>query len=234
MNIVILDEDKIAASNLSYSMQQDDYNVTIARSPDSEVENIKKGKYDFVITDLNFKSMNGLTLIQNIRKACDVPIIVTTNIDDDIQKILALEYGADDYLIKPYNILELKVRMKAILRRKKVQVNEKSEIEIKFDDYTIKPIGRVLSKGDTNISLTGKEFDLLYVMSLNPGRVYSREELMTKIWGYDYYGDARSIDVHIRRIREKIETDSKNPKYVLTKWGLGYYFYDYRNNDANR
>lgn len=229
MKILILDEDKVSASNLSYSMEQDDIDVCIGQSPENEIDNIINEKYDFVVMDIQFQSINGLTVIQSIRRDSIVPIIITTAVNDDIQKILALEYGADDYLTKPYNILELKVRMKAIQRRMKASFKGKEDIDIKFDDYTIKPVGRVLVKDDTIVSLTGKEFDLLYVLGSNPGMIFSREELMTKVWGYDYYGDVRSIDVHIRRIREKIEKDPKNPKYLITKWGQGYYFYDYNN-----
>lgn len=229
MKILILDEDKVSASNLSYSMQQDDIEVYSSQNPENEIDNILNEKYDFVIMDIQFQSINGLTVIQSIRRDSIVPIIVTTALEDDIQKILALEYGADDFLTKPYNILELKVRMKAIQRRMKASFKSKEDIDIKFDDYTIKPVGRVLVKDDTIVSLTGKEFDLLYVLGSNPGRIFSREELMTKVWGYDYYGDVRSIDVHIRRIREKIEKDPKNPKYLITKWGQGYYFYDFNN-----
>lgn len=229
MKILILDEDKVSASNLSYSMKQDDIEVYFSQCPENEIDNIINEKYDFVIMDIQFQSINGLTVIQSIRRDSIVPIIVTTSLEDDIQKILSLEYGADDFLHKPYNILELKVRMKAIQRRMKASFKDKEDIDIKFDDYTIKPVGRVLVKDDSIVSLTGKEFDLLYVLGSNPGRIFSREELMTKVWGYDYYGDVRSIDVHIRRIREKIEKDPKNPKYLITKWGQGYYFYDFNN-----
>lgn len=224
MKILILDEDKNHSNNLQYSLNQDDIDVQISSDPKDEISKLKCGKYDLVIMESVFKNINGLTLIQSIRKETDIPIIVVSKVNDDIQKILAFDYGADDYLTKPYNIVELKARIKAIMRRLKASYRDSDEIEINFDDYIIKPVGRVLVKGEHVVSLTGKEFDLLYVLCSNPGEIFSREELMTKVWGYEYFGDARSIDVHIRRIREKIEPDPKEPKYLKTKWGQGYYF----------
>ncbi len=227
MRLLIIDENRLSAGNLAYSMEQDDYEVKICTDPKNELQGVLGANYDIIVMELDYSNINGLTIIQSIRRTSTIPIIVTTENDDDIQKILALEYGADDYLIKPYNILELKVRIKAIMRRLKSTFKDTDDIDIKFDEYIIKPVGRVLVKDDSVVSLTGKEFDLIYVLGSNPGKVFSREELMTKVWGYDYYGDVRSIDVHIRRIREKIEKEPKNPKCLLTKWGQGYYFYDY-------
>ena len=177
-----------------------------------------------VLMELELPEVNGLTICQNIRSISSVPIIFLTNVDEDIKKILALEYGADDYMVKPFNILELKARMKAVLRRINNKNGENGRHIIEAEEFTINPLGRKVNSLDKNINLTGKEFDLLYVLASNPGHVYSREELLEKVWGYAYYGDARTVDVHIRRLREKIETNPSDPKYVYTKWGVGYYF----------
>lgn len=186
---------------------------------------IFKKNYDMVLMELNLPDINGLTLCQNIRNVSSVPIIIITDISEDIKKILALEYGADDYIIKPFNILELKARIKAILRRINHKVTDSSNSNIiEEHDITINSVGRKVTRSDKNISLTGKEFDLLYILASEPGRVFTREELLEVVWGFAYYGDLRTVDVHIRRIREKVERDPKVPEYVLTKWGVGYYF----------
>jgi DNA-binding response OmpR family regulator len=188
------------------------------------MEQIAKKSYDMVLTEIDFPDGNGLVLCQNLRAVSAVPLIFITKVDEDIKKILALEYGADDYLVKPFNILELKARMKAVLRRytNKLQENDGNVIEIR--DIRINTVGRKVSCKDRNISLTGKEFDLLYVLASSPGKVYTREELLERVWGYAYYGDLRTVDVHIRRIREKLERDPKTSEYIITKWGVGYYF----------
>uniref|UniRef100_UPI0038CBFC2E winged helix-turn-helix domain-containing protein n=1 Tax=Crassaminicella thermophila TaxID=2599308 RepID=UPI0038CBFC2E len=153
-----------------------------------------------------------------------VPIIMLTAKGDDSSKILGLEYGADDYLTKPFNILELKARIKAILRRVGLRELASSTNLIKIDDFTINTLGRKVTLKNQEINLTAKEFDLLLLLAMNPNKVYSREELLETIWGYEYFGDLRTVDVHIRRLREKIEKNSSQPEYIRTKWGVGYYF----------
>ncbi len=168
--------------------------------------------------------IDGLEVCQKIREKSQVPIIMLTAKGEDINKILGLEYGADDYLTKPFNILELKARMKAILRRVVARETKISDQVIKVDNFTINTLGRKVTVRGKEINLTAKEFDLLLLLASNPGKVFSREELLEVIWGYEYFGDLRTVDVHIRRLREKIEKNSSQPEYILTKWGVGYYF----------
>jgi DNA-binding response OmpR family regulator len=221
--ILIIDTDKSFIKGLKYSLEQDNYDIDVVTSGKGVIDKINKKSYEIVLLELEMPDISGLTICQNIRSISSVPIIFLTNNNEDIKKILALEYGADDYLVKPFNILELKARIKAILRRvNKVIEGNKHIIEV--SDFTINSLGRKISYLDKDINLTGKEFDLLYVLASNPGKVFTREELLEKVWGYAYYGDLRTVDVHIRRIREKIEKDPKVAEYILTKWGVGYYF----------
>lgn len=221
--ILIIDTDKSFIKGLKYSLEQDNYEIDVLTSAKEVIDKINKKSYEIILLELEMPDMSGLTICQNIRNISSVPLIFLTNNNEDIKKILALEYGADDYLVKPFNILELKARIKAVLRRvNKVIEGNKHIIEV--NDFTINSIGRKINYLDKDINLTGKEFDLLYVLASNPGKVFTREELLEKVWGYAYYGDLRTVDVHIRRIREKIEKDPKVAEYILTKWGVGYYF----------
>lgn len=220
-NVLIVDSDLSFVKGLKYSLEQDGYAIDVAATIKDINEIIDHKTYDMVLLEMELQDGNGLNICQNIRRNSDVPIIFITENDEDIKKILALEYGADDYLIKPFNILELKARMKAIFRR----VNHSNNNDlIDTKDFTINTVGRKIDSLEKSVNLTGKEFDLLYVLATEPGRVFTREELLEKVWGSDYFGDLRTVDVHIRRIREKIEKDPKNAQYVLTKWGVGYYF----------
>lgn len=222
-NILIVDSDISFVKGLKYSLEQDEYNIDVASTVKKINEIIEHKSYNMVLLEMELEDGNGLTICQNIRRLSKVPIIFITEYNEDIKKILALEYGADDYLVKPFNILELKARMKAIFRRvNETNNNNKNYIDTK--DFTINTVGRRIDNFEGSVNLTGKEFDLLYVLASTPGKVFTREELLEKVWGKDYYGDLRTVDVHIRRIREKIEKDSKNAEYVLTKWGVGYYF----------
>lgn len=222
--ILIVDTDKTFVKGLKYSLEQDDYTIDVASLGKDVIEKINKKSFELVLLELNMPDMSGLTICQNIRNISSVPIIFLTEVNEDIKKILALEYGADDYIIKPFNILELKARMKAILRRINNKTSEANKYIIEVKDFTINTLGRKITSLDKTINLTGKEFDLLYVLASNPGKVFTREELLEKVWGYAYYGDLRTVDVHIRRIREKVEKDPKHAEYILTKWGVGYYF----------
>lgn len=222
--ILIVDGDKTFVKGLRYSLEQDEYTIDVSISSKDILEKINKKSYEMVLLELELPECSGLTICQSIRNSSSIPIIILTTVDEDIKKILALEYGADDYLVKPFNILELKARMKAIFRRVNNKTGDSSRHIIETSDFTINTLGRKVTAADKNINLTGKEFDLLYVLASNPGKVFSREELLEKVWGYAYYGDLRTVDVHIRRIREKIEKDPRDSKHVLTKWGVGYYF----------
>jgi two-component system response regulator VicR len=230
--VIIIDRDISLTKGLKYSLEQDGYYVEFAFSIREATEKIRKREYELVILDLLLPDGNGLNLCQTIRKHSQVPIIILTEKKEDISKILALEYGADDYMTKPFNILELKARIKAILRRVNMKTPQINNQEIKIDDFTINTLGRRLTIKDESINLTGKEFDLFYILISNPGKVFTREELLETIWGYEYFGDLRTVDVHIRRLREKIEKDSKNSKYIHTKWGVGYYFRNKKGNAA--
>ncbi|MDO5716908.1 MAG: response regulator transcription factor [Tissierellia bacterium] len=224
MKILIVDSDQMLAKNVKYSMQQDDYSVVLCDDTGEALKRVKSNSYDIVLTDIEMQQKQDFTFIQDIRRVSDIPIIVISKNNEDINKILALEYGADDYVVKPFNILELKARIKAIKRRQNTEKQDHNRGDISFDDYQVKTLGRVLVKGDEVIPLTGKEFDLLYVLSSNAGKIFTREELMSLVWGYEFYGDLRSVDVHVRRVRRKIEPSTKHPKYIHTKYGTGYFF----------
>ena len=178
-----------------------------------------------ILLDVMLPKHDGFEVCQQIREFSDVPIIMLTARDDDMNKILGLEYGADDYITKPFNILEVKARIKAIMRRtgKRNQEKDGGKVVVK-GNMKIDCESRRVMIADQEINLTAKEFDLLELLATNPGKVYSRENLLNIVWGYEYPGDARTVDVHIRRLREKIETNPSDPKYVYTKWGVGYYF----------
>ncbi|BES64839.1 response regulator YycF [Gottschalkiaceae bacterium SANA] len=221
--ILIVDDEALLVKGLKYSLEQDDHVIDAAYDGKEGVEKFTKNDYDLIILDLMLPEMDGLEVCQKIRESSQVPIIMLTAKGEDMNKILGLEYGADDYLTKPFNILELKARIKAILRRTAIK-DKPAEQVIKVEDFTINTLGRKVSARNKEINLTAKEFDLLLLLATNPGKVFTREELLEIIWGYEYFGDLRTVDVHIRRLREKIEENSSQAEYVLTKWGVGYYF----------
>ena len=221
--ILIIDDEALLVKGLKYSLEQDDHVIDAAYDGKEGVEKFTKNDYDLIILDLMLPEMDGLEVCQKIRESSQVPIIMLTAKGEDMNKILGLEYGADDYLTKPFNILELKARIKAILRRTAIK-DKPAEQVIKVEDFTINTLGRKVSARNKEINLTAKEFDLLLLLATNPGKVFTREELLEIIWGYEYFGDLRTVDVHIRRLREKIEENSSQAVYVLTKWGVGYYF----------
>ncbi len=230
--MILINKDREFAKGLKHSLEQEDYSVEIANSVKEAVEKIKKDGYELVILDLILPDGNGLNLCKTIRKHSQVPIVIVTEKKEDISKILALESGADDYITKPFNILELKARIKAILRRVNMKAPSIDNQTIKIDDFVINTLGRKLTIKGESINLTGKEFDLFYVLISNPGKVFTREELLETVWGYDYFGDLRTVDVHIRRLREKIEKDTNSTEYIHTKWGEGYYFNNKKENAA--
>ena len=184
---------------------------------------MRNGGYDIVLLDVLLPKLSGIEVCQNIRETSNVPIIMLTAKGEDMDKILGLEYGADDYMTKPFNILEVKARIKSILRRTGA-APEAPKLELTVRDIAINIGNRSVVAHGEPVNLTVKEFDLLQLFMNNPGKVYSRDELLETIWGFDYLGDVRTVDVHIRRLREKIEKDSTKPAYIMTKWGVGYYF----------
>lgn len=224
LKTLIIDSDKSFANGLKYDLEQDKYLIEIIGQGKGVIETIKKKEYDLILLDLELADINGLTICKEIRLQSSVPIIILTKKDEDFNKILALEYGADDYMVKPFNILELKARIKAILRRVNYSQGDVDPHIIEINDFIINTLTRKISRQSEDINLTGKEFDLFYALITNPGKIFTRERLLELVWGYAYFGDLRTVDVHIRRIREKIENDTKDAQYIMTKWGEGYYF----------
>lgn len=222
--LLIVDDEALLVKGIKYSLEQDNYEIDIAYDGFEALEKIKKGNYDLIILDLMLPGMDGLEVCQKVREKSQVPIVMLTAKGEDMNKILGLEYGADDYLTKPFNILELKARIKAILRRASNKETKFGEHVLQIENFKINTLGRKVSVRGEDINLTAKEFDLLLLLATNPGKVFTREELLEIIWGYEYFGDLRTVDVHIRRLREKIEKNSSQAEYILTKWGVGYYF----------
>lgn len=222
--LLVVDDEPVLLKGLKYSLEQEDYTIETAVDGEEAYFKAQNHVYDLIILDLMLPKMDGLEVCRKLREHSMVPIIILTAKGDDSSKVLGLEYGADDYLTKPFNILELKARIKAILRR--VQISDKMSTTsvVKVDDFTINTLGRKVILAGRDINLTAKEFDLLLLLAVNKGKVYTREELLEVIWGYEYFGDVRTVDVHIRRLREKIEENSSQPEYILTKWGVGYFF----------
>ena len=223
--VLVVDDEKLIVKGLKFSLEQDGMQVEFAYDGEEELECARKNSYDVILLDIMLPKMNGMEVCQQIREFSDVPIIMLTAKGEDMDKILGLEYGADDYITKPFNILEVKARIKAILRRNsKASAKTEASSRIETGDMRMDCDSRSLFIHDKEVYLTAKEFDLLELLVLNPNKVYSRETLLNTIWGYDYPGDARTVDVHVRRLREKIEENPSEPKYVHTKWGVGYYF----------
>ena len=215
--ILVVDDEKLIVKGIKFSLEQDGMEVTAAYDGEEALQNIKEKNFDLVVLDVMLPKMDGLEVCQQTREFSQVPIIMVTAKGEDMDKIMGLEYGADDYITKPFNILELKARIKAILRRSVKKAPTETHLELSFDSR------RVFISGK-EVNLTAKEFDLLELLMENPGKVYSREKLLDTVWGYDYPGDVRTVDVHVRRLREKIEVNPSEPKYIFTKWGVGYYF----------
>ena len=224
LKILIIDNDKSFVSGLKYNLEQDDHNIEVLTKGKELTDLIINKHFDLVLLDLELPDVNGLNICKIIRKQSSVPIIILTKKNEDMDKILALEYGADDFLVKPFNILELKARIKAIFRRMNYCKVDTDTHIIEVNDFVINTLTRKIIRNNEDINLTGKEFDLFYALITNPGKVFTRERLLELVWGYAYYGDLRTVDVHIRRIREKIETNTKDAQYIMTKWGEGYYF----------
>lgn len=222
--ILVVDDEPILLKGLRFSLEQEGYEVETAVDGKEAYDKILANSYDAVILDLMLPGMDGLEVCKKVREKSMVPILMLTAKDDDSSKVLGLEYGADDYITKPFNMLELKARIKAILRR--VQISDQSPASnlINLGDFNINTLGRKVTIHGQQVNLTAKEFDLLLLLIMNEEKVYSREDLLETIWGYEYFGDVRTVDVHIRRLREKIESNSSQPEFILTKWGVGYYF----------
>lgn len=223
--VLVVDDEKLIVKGIRFSLEQDGMEVDCAYDGEEALSFAKQKEYDVVLLDVMLPRMNGFEVCQQIREFSNMPIIMLTAKGDDMDKILGLEYGADDYITKPFNILEVKARIKAIMRRNTRKTPEVEETKtIVYGDLKIDSESRRVFIAEKEINLTAKEFDVLELLVLNPNKVYSRENLLNIVWGYDYPGDVRTVDVHIRRLREKIEENPSEPKYVHTKWGVGYYF----------
>lgn len=223
--VLVVDDEKLIVKGVRFSLEQDGMEVDCAYDGEDALEKIKSNEYDIVLLDVMLPKMDGFEVCQQVREFSDVPIVMLTAKGDDMDKILGLEYGADDYITKPFNILEVKARIKAITRRTgKSSQQKKADTLIKASDMTLDTDSKRLYIKDQEINLTSKEFDVLELLVKNPDKVYSREKLLQLVWGSQYPGDVRTVDVHIRRLREKIESNPSEPKYVHTKWGVGYYF----------
>lgn len=223
--VLVVDDEKLIVKGIRFSLEQDGMEVDCAYDGEEALNKARESSYDMILLDIMLPKMTGLEVCQQIREFSQVPIIMLTAKGDDMDKILGLEYGADDYITKPFNILEVKARIKAIMRRmKNDEKQEEKASTITVGDLRLDCESRRVFISGKEVNLTAKEFDVLELLVKNPNKVYSRESLLNLVWGYEYPGDVRTVDVHIRRLREKIEATPSEPKYVHTKWGVGYYF----------
>ena len=223
--VLVVDDEKLIVKGIRFSLEQDGMEVDCAYDGEEALQMAKENEYDIILLDVMLPKLTGFEVCQQIRDFSNVPVVMLTAKGEDMDKILGLEYGADDYITKPFNILEVKARIKAIMRRtnRKEKAQEEEKI-IEGKDMRLDREGRRVYISGREINLTAKEFEVLELLMLNPNKVYGRENLLKLVWGSDYPGDVRTVDVHIRRLREKIETNPSEPKYVHTKWGVGYYY----------
>ena len=226
MKILVVDDEKLLVKGIKFNLETEGYQVEVGYDGEEAVEIAKNGNFDLIILDLMMPKLNGLEACMRIREFSTVPIIMLTAKAENVDKVLGFEYGADDYITKPFNILELKARIRALIRRSQLQSQSKSMNLIVSGYITIDTERRVAERDEEKVELTAKEFDLIELLMRNPGRVYSRENLLNIIWGYGHQGDVRTVDVHVRRIREKLERVPAEPDKIMTKWGVGYYFKD--------
>ena len=223
--VLVVDDEKLIVKGIRFSLEQDGMEVDCAYDGEEALRLATENRYDMVLLDIMLPKMDGFEVCQQIREFSDMPIVMLTAKGDDMDKILGLDYGADDYITKPFNILEVKARIKAIMRRSagtsekagSGNIVQNGDLKLDCDSRRLFILGR-------EVNLTAKEFDILELLVTNPNKVYSRDNLLRLVWGADYPGDARTVDVHVRRLREKIETNPSEPKYVHTKWGVGYFY----------
>lgn len=224
MKILVVDDERLLVKGIKFNLENEGYQVECAYDGAAAVELARSGNFDLIILDLMMPEIDGLEACMRIREFSNVPIIMLTARSEDTDKIIGFECGADDYITKPFNILELKARIRAMLRRASGGSQGKPSARITAGDITLDTEQRIAIRDGESVELTAKEYDLIELLMKNPRRVYSRENLMNVVWGYSYTGDYRTVDVHIRRLREKLERNSAEPEYILTKWGVGYYF----------
>ena len=226
MKILVVDDEKLLVKGIKFNLENDGYEVVTGSDGMEAVEQAASESPDLIVLDLMMPRLDGLEACGKIREFSDVPIIMLTAKADDMDKLMGFEHGADDYLTKPFNILELKARIKALLRRSRSgrRQEEKPDSKLVCDHITLDRDARDAFNDGKLVDLTAKEFDLMELLMRNPNRVYSREALLNAIWGYDTSSDIRTVDVHIRRLREKLERSPAAPEHIMTKWGVGYYF----------
>lgn len=222
--VLVVDDEKLIVKGIRFSLEQDGMKVDCAYDGEEALKLARKCEYDLVLLDVMLPKLDGFQVCQQIREFSDMPVVMLTAKSEDMDKILGLEYGADDYITKPFNILEVKARIKAIMRRTARKEDAPQSTVLVKGNMKIDCESRRVFIGEREINLTAKEFDALELLATNPNKVYSRENLLNIVWGADYPGGARTVDVHIRRLREKIEINPSEPQYVHTKWGVGYYF----------
>ncbi len=223
--VLVVDDEKLIVKGIKFSLEQDEMEVVAAYDGEEALEYAKTQDFDIILLDVMLPGLSGFEVCQAIREFSDVPIIMLTAKGDDMDKILGLEYGADDYITKPFNILEVKARIKAIIRRNQKKAPAVAEPKRLVEgEMVIELDSRRVTIADKEINLTAKEFNILTLLLFHPNKVYSRDDLLKEIWGSDALGDGRTVDVHVRRLREKIESNPGDPKYIQTKWGVGYYF----------
>ena len=224
MKILVVDDEALLVKGIKFNLENDGYTVVTGSDGEQAVEQAAAGGIDLIVLDLMMPKLDGLGACRRIREFSDVPIIMLTAKADDMDKLMGFEHGADDYLTKPFNILELKARIRALLRRAKPAEKEQPRDELRCEHIRLDCTARDAYRGSARVELTAKEFDLAELLMRNPNRVYSRDALLSAIWGYDSSSDIRTVDVHIRRRREKLEQNPAEPEHIMTKWGVGYYF----------
>ena len=221
--ILVVDDEQVLVKGIKFNLEHEGYQVEVGYDGEQAVELAREGSFDLIILDLMMPKIDGLQACMRIREFSNVPIIMLTARSEDTDKIIGFEYGADDYITKPFNILEVKARIRALLRRSGAAEQKQSENVLTVGHIKLDTGERSAWKSGVSVELTAKEFDLMELLMRNPGRVFSRENLLNVVWGYEYIGDYRTVDVHVRRLREKLELDPANPEYIRTKWGVGYF-----------
>ena len=222
--ILVVDDERVMVKGIKFNLENEGYQVDTGSDGEEAVDKARTGQFDLIILDLMMPKIDGLQACMKIREFSNVPVIMLTAKSEDTDKIIGFECGADDYITKPFNTLELKARIRALLRRAGAAAQQQREADrLTQGAITLDLSERAAWRDGEQVELTAKEFDLMSLLMQNPGRVYSRENLLNLVWGYEYIGEFRTVDVHIRRLREKLEPDPANPEHILTKWGVGYY-----------
>ena len=224
MKILVVDDEALLVKGIRFNLQNEGYEVITGSDGLEAVKLVREEKPDLLVLDVMMPNMDGMTACSKIREFSSIPIILLTAKTDDMDKLMGFDHGTDDYLTKPFNILELKARIRALLRRAGAAEKKEAENTLTIGSISLDLNGRNAYRNGELADLTAKEFDVIEFLMRNPNRVYSREALLDTIWAYEYRSDIRTVDVHIRRLREKLEENPAQPKYIMTKWGVGYYF----------